>query len=497
MRNFLIGSMVAMFTLVSVNAAFAYRVPRRVSYQGQLVTGTPRKLYNGEAEFKFAIVRPGANEHNLWSNDATPVGEPGEYVVLSVRAGMFSVMLGDPGMEPLTHEALNEAGIFEAILRIWVNTGEDFEQLPDQDFASTAFALTAREAQFAVTAGSALEGDDDWTVDGDNIYRPEGLVGIGTSTPTHRLDVLGMIRVGKNPGAFSASIHLDNDSDERTVGILGNSNGGGRINLFSGTANDATIFLDAKTGGTSLINLRGGNGATTMKLMGDSGGGGRINLFDGSALLSTIFLDANNDGRSMISLRDVEGDTTVDVVTKQTGGGRINLFNGVSSPATMVLDANYNNGGTSRLITDVLQVNGADLSEHFSVEHGDRVVEPGMVVTINPAASGGLVVCDRPYDRGVAGIVSGAGGVRPGMLMGQKGTVADGEYPIALTGRVYCWVDASFGAISPGDLLTTSDTPGHAKRVTDHDRAHGATLGKAMTGLESGKGLVLVLVTLQ
>ena len=51
--------------------------------------------------------------------------------------------------------------------------------------------------------------------------------------------------------------------------------------------------------------------------------------------------------------------------------------------------------------------------------------------------------------------------------------------------------------IEPGDLLTASDTPGHAMKVTDYTKAHGAILGKAMSSLESGKGLVLVLVSLQ
>ena len=68
---------------------------------------------------------------------------------------------------------------------------------------------------------------------------------------------------------------------------------------------------------------------------------------------------------------------------------------------------------------------------------------------------------------------------------------------MALSGRVYCWCDAGFGAIQPGDLLTTSTTPGHAMVVQDHARAQGATLGKAMGRLREGKGLVLVLVTLQ
>jgi hypothetical protein len=68
---------------------------------------------------------------------------------------------------------------------------------------------------------------------------------------------------------------------------------------------------------------------------------------------------------------------------------------------------------------------------------------------------------------------------------------------VALTGRVYVMADATNGAITPGDLLTTSATPGHAMKVSDHVKAQGAILGKAMTSLKEGKGMVLVLVTLQ
>jgi hypothetical protein len=62
---------------------------------------------------------------------------------------------------------------------------------------------------------------------------------------------------------------------------------------------------------------------------------------------------------------------------------------------------------------------------------------------------------------------------------------------------VFVRADASNGAIEPGDLLTSSSIPGHAMKVTDHAKAQGAILGKAMTGLSEGKGMVLVLVTLQ
>jgi hypothetical protein len=71
---------------------------------------------------------------------------------------------------------------------------------------------------------------------------------------------------------------------------------------------------------------------------------------------------------------------------------------------------------------------------------------------------------------------------------------ADGAQNVALTGRVWCWCDASFGAIEPGDRLTTSATAGHAMKAEDRNRADGAVIGKAMTRLEEGRGLVLVLV---
>jgi hypothetical protein len=146
----------------------------------------------------------------------------------------------------------------------------------------------------------------------------------------------------------------------------------------------------------------------------------------------------------------------------------------------------------------VLEITGgSDLSERFDINAGDLEPEPGMLVSIDPANPGELVLSTSAYDRTAAGVISGAGGVNPGMLMGQAGSIANGKHPVALTGRVYCHVDASFGEIEPGDLITTSSTPGHGMKVGDHDQAQGAIIGKAMTGLKEGRGLVLVLVSLQ
>jgi hypothetical protein len=80
--------------------------------------------------------------------------------------------------------------------------------------------------------------------------------------------------------------------------------------------------------------------------------------------------------------------------------------------------------------------------------------------------------------------------------MQQQGLM-EGDRNVALSGRVYVLADSANGAIQPGDLLTTSATPGYAMKVTNHSKAEGAILGKAMTSLAGGKGMVLVLVTLQ
>ncbi|MCK5680550.1 hypothetical protein KAI46_07050 [bacterium] len=161
-------------------------------------------------------------------------------------------------------------------------------------------------------------------------------------------------------------------------------------------------------------------------------------------------------------------------------------------------DLYLNNNSQEMVIVPTLKVTGgSDFSEQFDIKMSDLLPEPGMVVSIDPVNTGKLLVSDTAYDRKVAGIISGAGGVNTGMIMGQEGSVADGAHPVALTGRVYCWVDADCGAVVAGDLLTSSSTPGHAMKVVDHDKAQGAIIGKAMSSLEQGKGLVLVLVSLQ
>jgi hypothetical protein len=146
--------------------------------------------------------------------------------------------------------------------------------------------------------------------------------------------------------------------------------------------------------------------------------------------------------------------------------------------------------------TTVLTITGgADIAERFEVA-GSEPVSPGHVVVIDEANPPMLRLSDRRYDRRVAGVIAGAGTLSPGVVLSRP-QKAPNEHYVALAGVVYVLADASEGSIRAGDLLTTSKTAGHAMRVMDYEQASGAILGKAMEPLEQGRGLVLVLVSLQ
>jgi hypothetical protein len=342
--------------------------------------------------------------------------------------------------------------------------------------------------------------DDSWRVynSGDRlVVTRTGEVGIGTLSPQSRLTVNGLIEstsgfkfpdgsiqttAGGGGGTGSQLLLLDGDGDT-TVEVYaddpGSQNQGAVMSLYDET-NTKTIELDANDGSGGAIDLWNDAGLRTIGMNADyyTGGGALLEIKQG-------------DGSTGIRLQGHGGFGTPD------RGSEIQMDN-LAVDRAITIATNWGGTSESRIVVDVLEIKGgSDLSEQFDVLEGPDLIEPGTVVSIDPANPGALRMSRDAYDRRVAGIVSGAGGVRPGMLMGQDGTAADGELPVALTGRVYCKVDASHGAIAPGDLLTTSPTPGHAMKVADPARAHGAILGKAMSALDQGQGLVLVLVSLQ
>lgn len=151
-------------------------------------------------------------------------------------------------------------------------------------------------------------------------------------------------------------------------------------------------------------------------------------------------------------------------------------------------------GGAITQVKALRITGGADLSEPFAMSSPG--VRPGAVVVIDERNPGKLRLSTSAYDRKVAGVVSGANGIQPGISMIQEDALEAGEN-VALSGRVHVKANRTAGDIEPGDLLTTSGVPGEAMKAADHPRAQGAILGKAMTRLDEATGTVLVLVTLQ
>ncbi|HZV77205.1 MAG TPA: hypothetical protein VFF63_05575 [Candidatus Babeliales bacterium] len=136
---------------------------------------------------------------------------------------------------------------------------------------------------------------------------------------------------------------------------------------------------------------------------------------------------------------------------------------------------------------------GSDCAERFDTAEA-REIEPGTVVVISD--DGTLRESSQAYDKRVAGVVSGAGSYKPAIVLDRHAS-DDSRASVGLVGKVYCKADAQYGAISVGDLLTTSPTTGHAMKAADPVRAFGAVIGKALAALDRDRGLVPILIALQ
>lgn len=370
----------------------------------------------------------------------------------------------------------------------------------------------------------SIEGGSTWPY---SRIRASDASGVGDGNIVFFVDRIG---IGDNSPA--AKLHVETSGSEQSGYFQGSGSGLSYVTLKSENTNtgsgvaayfktrgtDVTLALDQDGSGPILkcFGSNGGNEEFRMNTDGystwynqnhfytviinpDDDAAGEIGIYNGSGT-NTILMQGGELGSaygSQISMYNGSGDRTIRLDASETGvsdGSQITLYDD-SGNATIEIDGDYN--GDGRVSTNELQITGgSDLAELFDITCTEKL-EKGMVLVIDQDTPGKLKISEKAYDHRVAGIVSGANGISTGLIMSEEGTVADGEHLVALTGRVYCLVDAFKGSVEPGDLLTTSSTPGYAMKVKNHKRARGAIIGKAMSSLENGKGLVLVLVSLQ
>jgi hypothetical protein len=148
--------------------------------------------------------------------------------------------------------------------------------------------------------------------------------------------------------------------------------------------------------------------------------------------------------------------------------------------------------GDVEVLGDV-RLTGGDCAEEFDVVETETV-EPGTVMVLGE--EGELQPSYTAYDKRVAGVISGAGDYKPGIVL-DKQTSQRKRQPIALLGKAYCKVDAEYAPIEIGDLLTTSPTRGHAMKASDSLKAFGTVIGKALRPVREAQNLIPILITLQ
>jgi hypothetical protein len=349
--------------------------------------------------------------------------------------------------------------------------------------------------QNGVFGRTASSGPEDHAVYGQNDGAGRGVTGVSTT------NVAQGFLAGRDPvfglpaGVFGAS---------KIVGVFGHVNDPTSNTLFEGGA------------GVFGLNDSDGPGVLGRSIVTGSEGklGGKDPQFQQHV---GVYGQSNQQG--VMGLTTVPGGTGVyGGGTTTTNGAQIGVrgetqtnvgVQGVSFGSGLGVEGQSNTGigvfgksvtgraamfeGDVEVTGDIRLTSGNDCAEEFDAP-GAAAIDPGTVMVINE--DGMLQPSHHAYDKKVAGVVSGAGDCRPGIVLGKREALSD-RLPIALLGKVYCKVDARFSPIEVGDLLTTSPTPGHAMKADDPVRALGTLIGKALRPHKEGQGMIPILVALQ
>ncbi|HEX8000711.1 MAG TPA: hypothetical protein VF528_20185 [Pyrinomonadaceae bacterium] len=356
-----------------------------------------------------------------------------------------------------------------------------------------------------------------------------GNVGLGTLTPTTRLDVTGQIRSSSGGFVFP-------DGTVQTTAAAG---GGGTITGVTagagltggGTTGTTTLNVGVGTGlslAPDSISVNYGStagtaveGDTSITVSPGTGmsGGGPITLGAGGSLTLTN-ADRGSSQNIFKNIANAAGTTQFsaasnnDAVRFEGSGGTSISFDaatkkviinsstsGSTLPAANVSAGQFgqNTGGGDFSFPANLTVAGNIAAKFQDVAEwvpSSRAIPVASVVVLDASKSNHVLPSAQAYDTRVAGVIS----AQPGLLLGEAG---EGKVLVATTGRVKVKVDATRAPIRIGDLLVTSEKEGVAMRSEPLElggaslHRPGTLIGKALEPLEKGTGEILVLLSLQ
>jgi hypothetical protein len=290
-------------------------------------------------------------------------------------------------------------------------------------------------------------------------------VGIGTTTPRAQLDVAGGVQIG-------GDVQIERTGSPKLV-LWSHGYGTQEYSIRATNNQDPA-------GGRKLI-IRNESGSRDDLVIDSSGtvsvpGDVKIERTGSPKLV----LWSHGYGTQEYSIRATNNQDPA-------GGRKLIIRNESGSRDDLVIDSS---GNVS--VSGDIKLTGADCAEYFTVKDG-RSVEPGAVLVIGKDEE--LQPCTEAYDTRVAGVISGGGDYRPGIILENHSSEAQ-QAVVALAGKVYCRVDASHAPVKAGDLLTTSPSSGHAMKAADRHRSSGAVIGKALRALPRGRGLIPILIAL-
>ena len=243
---------------------------------------------------------------------------------------------------------------------------------------------------------------------------------------------------------------------------LGNDGDGGvfRVNNQNGAER---IYLAVEGENDGFMTMRDANGDRRVRLSADETNPS-LDIYSASDQRIAFIGEWNNTSTGGAFFSDEDGERKVELGVYADGDGYV-----------------FVNGNRAHDYAEILELATRD------------GIHPGSVVSYDTDA-GGIVPASVENARTVVGVISGAGGFRPGMVIGSRSD-ASRDFPLSLSGVVYVRVSAEAGRIVPGDLLVPSSVAGVGMRTSDPNAVPGMVFGKALEPWSgSGEGLVLMLV---